>query len=553
MNFTLHQIIYTNVSSNQSPWKIGGFQTLFYPVNLIQNKEDIVEIEKRIHFPVIKDVSAKEVCFYKKINNEIVCVLLFFNYLPDEKDEYGRDGIFICHGFFLPRNIWKDYFTYSKLFPILKKHIFLSRDELLKSDFIHFESGNIEPISIQIDNVENKNLILPDSDFYIKSFYLIYKLSSNFQQYFPVLLIQGDTGLISNFLHFIMKYIPMSNKKNISWDTCFEKGNLSFFPIKIIGFKNSSPTSGEHIFIDLINQKIDATQNKHHLMKPEIPYERFISSREKSSFSPNDLEYAHCLSKALISEQYTTQWDNSSQLNDIFINVNREIIENAFQKRTTKRLGQNMTVDLQNEVNIREKLFLISTGFQSSDFAITIENTLIKIEKKPEAPKLLTEYIIAGSVRLKTMAKVWDKKLVEQHLLSILSDQKKKEMVNYWINTENIKKVWLIKNIINCNVNIDKLITSLIIQHKYNTMKLLKSGISLDYIVISTRSTHIYPPYLLKILIETDRFEEAKGVLSISPLLKKERRKLYKLIKNKSYIPFDIKNETLLLLERDSS
>ena len=102
----IQQLLYTKASKTDSPWNKNGYQTLGYDQNFMSRKE-VLEIENRIHFPGQDVFEEKRVVFYQLINSKEYLVILYLRSLPDTKDEFGRAGMFIAHGFLFPKSIWK--------------------------------------------------------------------------------------------------------------------------------------------------------------------------------------------------------------------------------------------------------------------------------------------------------------------------------------------------------------------------------------------------------------------------------------------------------------
>jgi len=67
-------------------------------------------------------------------------------------------------------------------------------------------------------------------------------LNTNFSKFVfnkkPAMLFKGSPESLMNSL---FAYIPDNLKVNLGWDPILDGGNLTFYPLKIVGFKNNPP------------------------------------------------------------------------------------------------------------------------------------------------------------------------------------------------------------------------------------------------------------------------------------------------------------------------
>lgn len=92
MSIRAAQLIYANVEPEQSPRRIGGFQTLFYTHDLL-SADEIEEIEPRLIFIRPAPGSSKTVFFITSTRKAVVARM----HAIDETDSAGRGGGYLAH------------------------------------------------------------------------------------------------------------------------------------------------------------------------------------------------------------------------------------------------------------------------------------------------------------------------------------------------------------------------------------------------------------------------------------------------------------------------
>lgn len=128
--YQIHQLIYTKLNPEDSAFQKKDYHTAFLPLNFFNKTEQLI-VENRIYIPSNEQNFKKQVVYYKSFNSKNYCLIYDIKSLPDERDTFGRGGIFICHVFIVPEELYTKIPLPSDLFKQLEKYTFNSRNELL--------------------------------------------------------------------------------------------------------------------------------------------------------------------------------------------------------------------------------------------------------------------------------------------------------------------------------------------------------------------------------------------------------------------------------------
>ncbi|MEN3039245.1 MAG: hypothetical protein ABDI07_08880 [Candidatus Kryptonium sp.] len=439
----VYNFVYTKVAPEESPWRKKDFHTVFYPIELL-TREDLLEIERRIYFPTSTEFNEKKTVFYLKIKGEYYLFILHINNLPEARDIYGRGGIFLCHGFMFPETLWRDFNSPKDLFELVKNSVFKSREAVLSSPLVDKATGNISPIIIDLTDkypVPSRSLPEINSEFEKQ---LIILLNNFARERKPAIVIKGEPDSIFELMNKLIAYIPQELKPNIGWDSAFDNGNLTFYPLKIVGFKEHLPLGDNPIYIDLLTQRIEITQELKWVFMPHTPYERWLYHCLKESKTYEHIEQAYRLS--LILEGRKASGELLSE-RDGFVSCNREEIINGFLKSASKIIGEELANFISYNLKPGELLELLIEDLPLSKIALIIEKIVIKHNFTPKAIKFkFSEPLIKhASKRLKLILNLWQGEPISPSDLETLRREERIELIKYLISTAQLKKENLIE------------------------------------------------------------------------------------------------------------
>lgn len=437
-------LIYTKVSPEESPWGKRGFHTLFYPIHFM-TKADILELEKRIHFPG-SGFDRKETIFYQKIQDREHLVILHIRSLPEARDTFGRGGIFLCHGFIFPPELWRRVSTPLALFDRVKGSLFTSCEEALSSSLVDRKTGDIQPLEILERDLGSLSTILsePSTEFEWRMVILLNRIAGTMEES-PPMLFKGEPERISALMGRLLAYIPDDLKVNLGWDPAFDGGNLTFYPLKIVGFKENGPTGGNPIRIDLETLTIEESPETSNLFLPNTPYEKWLYHCRKEAVSRERIEGAYKLSLVLESEALFPMEAVLPQ-RACFASVNREKIGEVFLRRCERIVGATIARHVAGILAPDSMLDLIVEDFPPAKLAKCVEDVILKNRLTPEVikPPLPDSLMDAGSSRLRLVERVWKGEPLKPDDVKPLEREKRLELVGYLLLTAWAEKDWVI-------------------------------------------------------------------------------------------------------------
>jgi len=437
------QLIYTKVTPEESPWKKVDFHTVFYPIELL-TKHDVFEIEKRIHFPQIKEFKEKKTLFYQRLQDKDYLVILHIQSLPEARDTFGRGGIFICHGFIFPEELWKKSPSITKLFELVKGSLFTNREDVLSSPIVDRKTGNIQALNIPEERLKSLPNVLPEisTEFEWKMIVLLNRLANMRVEDRPALLFKGEPESVSGFMNKLIAYIPDDYKLVMGYDPAFDNGNLTFYPIKIVGFKHISPTGGSPIRIDMETLKIEESPETSKFFIPYTPYERWLTYCRNEIVSKEQIEEAYNLSLILETETIIPTTKPMLSQRAGFVSINKEMIEGVFLKRCASILGETIARHLIPVLTSERMLDLIIEGIPPARLVKDVEDVILK--NRLTQISLPESVIEIGSYRLGLIKRLWKEEALRYDDLKPLEENQRLEFIRYILLAGWSNKDWVL-------------------------------------------------------------------------------------------------------------
>jgi len=472
----VYHFVYTKFPKEETPWKKTDFHTVFYPLDLLTESE-ISELESRIHFPRSEIFDEKKTVFYYRIKGIYYLVIMYIKNLPDEKDSFGRGGIFLCHSFIFPPELWKNFPEPLKLFQYVEKYLFKNREEIITSQFVDRNTGNMNPIEIKEEILYEDYQKLPEikSDFELKIITLLNKMGRKIND-FPRIIFNGNLEKITSIMNKCIAFIPSQWKVNIGWDPFFDGGNFSFFPLKIVGYKDNPPIGGgENIKIDLEKEIILQENEKIIFFSPEIPFERWLNSCYKEAENLKSINNAFNLSSLLEDESFV--FSEIPEIKDCFLSSNKEKIKEVFIKRSGNMIGREIAGYILPMLSYKDMLNLIIERFPLTKIAKYVEDVILKNYLTSKEVVRFPDVLRDKSNILTFIERVWNGEELKND--EIKKIDKKEEFLKYLIQTDFREKKWVLKILIeNADLfekflsenetgkNIEKIILKLISEEK---------------------------------------------------------------------------------------
>lgn len=447
MIMKIFHLIYTKVAPEYSPWKKADFHTVFYPIDLM-GKEDVLEVEKKIHFPGQEKFKENKIVFYQRIKGKDYLFILYMRDLPQERDTFGRTGIFLCHGFIFSEELWRRVPNPLTLFELVKDKVFTNREDILSSPLINKQTGDTIPIETSQKRIQDllSDLPLLKTDFEWKMTILLNRFAHIEKK--PVIILKGEPEKISCLMNKLIAYVPSNLKVNLGWNPCFEGGNLVYYPLKIVGFQYEHPTGvgANAIEVDLDTLTIKETSDNYQLLLPDTAYENWLSSCRNEVSSYDQIERAYNLS-LLLEESVSFSSDKVLAEKKGFARANQGKIRDVFFKRCSVLLGEPLSTHIASLLAIEEMLELIIANFPPAKLVNYIEDAILKNRMTQETVKvpISDSFKKVGNYRLTLIDMVWSGKALSFSDLAKLENKDRLEFIKYLILTKWKDEAWVLK------------------------------------------------------------------------------------------------------------
>ncbi len=437
-NYKVQQFVYANVEEEDSPWGDRGFQTLFYPIDLM-DKRKRMDVENRIHFPVLDGVETKDTVFFISLHGEPYLSVFHFTSLPEDVDSFGRSGKFISHGFLFPTSLWKRVPAPFDLFSLVYHYLFTTIKDALNSHMVNRQNGNIAPISLSEDDIQNLERVpVLQDEFHGQMALVLNDFARHGEKAFPI-LVRGRPGEVSALLNNVLPWVPGPFRPEIGWDPCYEKGNFTFFPLNIVGFRDSLPTTAESVLIDLSTGEITGWRGE-----SETPFEKWIASSPSDEVTPIQIDACEAFSNLLIGAAHPPLPPEYQNIPAGFVKANVEDVDGAFEKGLASKVGTIAPL-VAGTLNIMEKAALLVKGFPEGILVERAMEAVFKTGVRPGGKDLssLSALAKAGPVMFQLMARVWNGDRPVYPELKGLLPEERFTLVRYWVLTEDVTSEWL--------------------------------------------------------------------------------------------------------------
>lgn len=443
-NYKIHQLVYTKLDEKDSPFEKKDFHTAFYPLDLLSST-DVLVIENHIYIPGSENFNAKQVVYFNVIKNETFLMVFDIQILPDEVDMHGRGGIFIAHVFMFPEVLWKKLPSPNQLMELVKEQRYSSRSALLKSPFVNKENGNIQPIELEIEKVEQVEKAVPaiESAFEIQLIlHLIDSLNTeNREQRF---ILCAEEAIARELLNKLICYLPNEQKVKIGWDTMYDGGRMMDYNKSFVAYQNREPRGGSgSTFVRLDSSKIELAKD-FKIRKNQSPFMKWIAACTSSIKAHDYIEEANTLSKALVAKK---KCDISDDWNiSCFAEQNSALIEKLFLPKCKKEFNRSLGKELGKTMSIKDKLFYYLEKLDESSIAdyllIIIENSNLsanQIEKNTPVTYIKHNQILV------LIEQLWRNERFDIQVFNNLGENEKLQINKYVEKSSLLKSEWYLE------------------------------------------------------------------------------------------------------------
>jgi hypothetical protein len=442
--YKIQQLVYTKLNQEDSPFDKKDFHTAFYPLDFL-TPTDVLIIENHIYIPTVNDFSSKQVVYYQKIKGETYLFVLNIKNLQNELDTMGRGGIFICHVFIFPEVLWQQLPSPDKLMELVNEYNFNSRTELLNSNFIDKQTGNILPINLDIEKVKSVDKQMPElnGSFEIQ---LILNLIDAFRQENKEqkFIVNASENSAKELFNKLICFLPNVLKINVGWDTMYDGGRMMDNNKVFLAYHEKAPKGGSgSSLVHLSKNKIELSNTFVTNIK-QSPFAKWIAGCTTSIKYLNYPEEAYKLSEALLANE---GYDLNDTWNvECFAKTNFELIDKLFIKKCKKEFKGNIFKELDKIVSEKDKLFFVFDKLDLSKFAeyllIIMDNNKISARKLENS--VPQAYMMHNPI-LVLFDQLWKEKKIDITGFNQLSDNQKLQLNKYVLKSNRVKKNWYLE------------------------------------------------------------------------------------------------------------
>ena len=236
----LAHFVYTK--SETSPFKKTGFHFCAYTFAAFAAK-DLLAVETHIHFPEISDFREKRTFF--SLNGRPF--VLFMTALPDERDSFGRGGMFIVHGMELPADIYSGHKSLARIVEALRGYAFTSRSTAFSSVHFAAATGDLTPLDVPDALLLQTRKTIPALSVAERAGLLVALKSAVEPE--AALCLEAPPKDALGYFDKIFAWLPPEHKKRFAFDEAFDGGKLFFYPIKMTGYTKAAPVTGTPVLV----------------------------------------------------------------------------------------------------------------------------------------------------------------------------------------------------------------------------------------------------------------------------------------------------------------
>jgi len=277
------QLIYSNVEKEQSPQGIGGYQTLFYTHDVL-NEDEVELIEQRLLYYPAFDNPVKKVFFSLETGKVALAQIVA---LPGV-DSRGRKGRYLAHALVFA----EDEFIRQRLDPlaIFKHFAFIRQPDMAQGDFT---TGNMTSIKLETEPASNSSPSQLWDKSSLEQLTLYALRAATMAEEGKALAIIGSPAEVEQVLETALFAVPSVLRANCSFDSFFYKCNFVATYFWAVGLMEN-PTNRRFIQFDAVQHKF----LEEVALSADTAFERWIVDRlraDKMAEMARDKELAFSL------------------------------------------------------------------------------------------------------------------------------------------------------------------------------------------------------------------------------------------------------------------
>ncbi len=330
------QHLYSNVEKERSPQGRGGFQTLFYSHNGL-NEDEVEEMESYLLYFSSEVEPMKRLFFTTSTGKGVVAQITF---LP-HPDQFGRGGRYLAHSLiFAPDDLPR---FEADPFRVFRTFSFVTTvDEALA--WGNFKTGDIPAESLELPDALAGDLKAarqwPAAEF--KKLSLLALRAKQQAENRETITLVGQPEQIEPALEASFLAVPAANRLRCTFDTYFYRCNLVATYFWAIGLPEA-PVSIKFAQIDGKTRQVQGQFTE----QPETAYERWVFQAIENDNLDQIARFrdsAHALGEWLEGKSYDLDLLTAAN-NDLItamFQINPQAVQKSLRSQIRKRLPSNL-------------------------------------------------------------------------------------------------------------------------------------------------------------------------------------------------------------------
>lgn len=440
----IQQYVYTRLSKERSPRGKLGFQSVFLP-EAWHERGFILELESRIHFPKYDTFSEKNVVFYQDLGGVPHLILLWMRLLPELRDEQGRSGIFMVHGFIVPPEVHRLARRPVTLMKLLEPYLFLDIEDAMNSPLADHETALIQPVEVDTSNmwqgVEAGMEQIGLWERQLLSF--IYKqVQGELDDW--TLALKGHPEEIQKVMDHLAGYLPNDIREKVGWDPAFDGGKVFFSAFKTFGYSRVEPVTGRPLFFDLETKTFLDSSLSHQLLVNERPFDRFLRNNLKPETPQEEIEQAYALSASLYAGKGVPP---GMQLQGGFADSIQDLSRTYFENLATEHVPHAWAMAMREALDYETICQAMNGQMGLPLLGICLERTIVAFGVTPSkmGESLSDDLVKKGTARLELLHTMWTEEPPAKDLIHAIPPNSLQEAFRIMATTKLAKEDWFFR------------------------------------------------------------------------------------------------------------
>ncbi len=399
MTIEIPRTLYTELAD--SPRRRSGFHTVCYSTGHL-SPDQVDRIEAHIHWPESPRLEEKWIFFpLEREQGDPLHGLLHFRALPEARDRFGRGGVFLCQGFFLPRKLWQDA-SLEGLIALLSGHLFADREALRQSPGIRLDEGDIAPLNLddsQLARITAARQPPPSPDT-VALAALLFDATRDAGGNYKIRL-HAPPGDVLGTVGDALAWMPPSSRGRISLDPAYDGASIALGPFLVAGYTRQRPHGRA---VDLESGTGGSAPLQTLAARAYGNWLDFCA-RTNRTVAADDLEHSARLADFIGG----TGQSSTSRVSPEFSEANARLIATRFRKEASKRFGETLATRLHDHLPPPTQLLLLIRDFPMADLAEPLERAIVeaRIYPRPGQSRLPAAILAGETAGLRLLSRLW--------------------------------------------------------------------------------------------------------------------------------------------------